>query len=54
MGAKDDSRDAEVIASSLGTDPHSYRLAEIDPLVIELHEWPRISENFVAEKTQPN
>jgi len=38
-GAKDDSRDAEVLADALRTDPHAFRrLAPIDPGVVE-HKW---------------
>ena len=46
-GAKDDSRDAEVMASALRTDPRCFRpLAAADPIIVELREWsrtPRIS-----------
>jgi len=36
-GAKDDSRDAEVLADALRTDPRCFRpLAPIDPIVVEL------------------
>lgn len=39
-GATDDSRDAEVMASSLRTDPRCFRkLAVGDPFVVELREW---------------
>jgi hypothetical protein len=39
-GAKDDSRDAKVMASALRTDPCCLRrLAPTDPTVIELREW---------------
>ena len=42
-GAKDDSRDAEAMASALRTDPHCLRLlAALDPTVFELREWSRI------------
>lgn len=52
-GAKDDSRDAEVLASSLRTDPHCFRrLAPLDPLVIELREWSRIAEDLTQERTR--
>lgn len=41
-GAKDDSRDAEVLGHSLRTDRRAFRrLAIDDPLVIELREWSR-------------
>ena len=51
-GAKDDSRDAQVMASALRTDPHCFRrLAVGDPVVIELREWSRIAEDLTAERT---
>lgn len=51
-GAKDDSRDAEVMASALRTDPHCLRrLALADPIVVELREWSRIAENLGVERT---
>lgn len=50
-GAKDDSRDAETIASALRTDPRCFRsLAAMDPIVIELREWSRIAEDLGAER----
>lgn len=52
-GAKDDSRDAEVMASALRTDPRCFRLlAAIDPAVIELREWSRIAEDLGAERNR--
>lgn len=52
-GAKDDSRDGEVLASSLRTDPHCFRrLAPLDPVVVELREWSRIAEDLTAERTR--
>ena len=52
-GAKDDSRDAEVMASALRTDPQCLReLAPTDPTVIELREWSRIAEDLTAERTR--
>ena len=46
-GAKDDSRDAEVMASALRTDPRCFRpLKTTDPAVIELREWSRIAEDL--------
>jgi transposase len=49
-GAKDDSRDAEAMASALRTDPHCLRLlAALDPTVIELREWSRIASELGAE-----
>lgn len=52
-GAKDDSRDAEVMASALRTDPRCFRrLAVADPPVIELREWSRIAEDLGAERNR--
>lgn len=52
-GAKDDSRDAEVMASALRTDPRCFRpLAVADPVVIELREWSRIAEDLGAERNR--
>jgi len=50
--AKDDSRDAQVMASALRTDPDCFRrLAASDPIVVELREWSRIAEDLTAERT---
>jgi hypothetical protein len=50
-GAKDDSRDSLVLASSLRTDPRAYRpLTVDDPLVIELREWSRMHDELVQER----
>jgi len=52
-GAKDDSRDAEVLCSSVRTDPHCFRpLAPLDPPVIELREWSCIAEDLTTERTR--
>jgi transposase len=52
-GAKDDSRDAEVMASSLRTDPRCFRLlAVLDPTVIELREWSRIASDLGTERNR--
>jgi transposase len=51
--AKDDSRDAEVTASVLRTDPRCFRpLAIADPIVIELREWSRMTEDLGAERNR--
>jgi hypothetical protein len=51
-GAKDDSRDAEVMSSSLRTDPHCFRtLLAVDPALVELREWSRIAEELGRERT---
>ncbi len=53
MLAKDDSRDAEVMASALRTDPRCFRqLANLDPTVIELREWSRIADDLSAERNR--
>lgn len=52
-GAKDDSRDGEVMASALRTDQHCFRLlAPTDPVVVELREWSRIAEELAEERTR--
>lgn len=52
-GAKDDSRDAEVMASALRTDRRCFRpLVAADPVVIELREWSRIAEDLGAERNR--
>jgi transposase len=49
-GAKDDSRDAQVMASALRTDAHCFRqLAVADPVVVELREWSRIAQDLGGE-----
>ena len=52
-GAKDDRRDARVLASALRTDPHCLRRLEpTDPAIVELREWSRISEELTRERTR--
>ena len=52
-GAKDDSRDAETMASALRTDPRCFRLlAAADPTVIELREWSRMADDLSAERNR--
>ena len=52
-GAKDDSRDAEVMASALRTDARCFRLLAVaDPVVVELREWSRIAEDLGAERNR--
>ena len=52
-GAKDDSRDAEVMSTALRTDPRCFRLLAVaDPVVSELREWSRIAEDLGAERTR--
>ena len=44
-GAKDDRRDADVLASSLRTDARAFRAVEpADPAIVELREWARMAD----------
>ena len=50
-GAKDDRRDARVLASSLRTDAHCLRRLEpSDPETVALREWSRLSEELTQER----
>ena len=50
-GAKDDRRDARVLASALRTDPPAFhRVEATDPLVVELREWSRIADDLKGER----
>ncbi len=50
-GAKDDSRDCDVMASALRTDKHCFRLlATRDPLIIELREWSHMHEEHGRDR----
>ena len=52
-GAKDDRRDARVLASALRTDPHCLRRLEpTDPVIVELREWSRLSEDLTRERVR--
>jgi transposase len=52
-GAKDDRRDAHVLADSLRTDRHCFRhLATEDAVVIELREWSRMTEDLQQERNR--
>jgi hypothetical protein len=52
-GAKDDSRDAQVLADALRTDPRAFRaLIAADPVMIELREWSRMFEELRGEQTR--
>jgi len=52
-GAKDDSRDAETMASSLRTDRRAFRkLTLAEPLLIELREWSRMTDDLTTEKNR--
>ena len=52
-GAKDDRRDAHVLADALRTDPACLR--ELDPLdaeIVQLREWSRMSEELTSQRTR--
>ena len=50
-GAKDDRRDARVLASALRTDPDCLRRLEpTDPAIVELREWSRVGEELTRER----
>ena len=52
-GAKDDRRDARVLASALRTDPHCLRQLEpTDSAIVELREWSRLSEDLTRERVR--
>lgn len=52
-GAKDDSRDARVLADALRTDPRCLRRLEpLDPLVVELREWSRIADDLRHDRNR--
>jgi transposase len=52
-GAKDDRRDAQVLAGSLRTDRAAFRqLAADNPVVIELREWSRMADELQQERTR--
>jgi hypothetical protein len=50
-GAKDDRRDALVLADSLRTDSRRYRRLQVDdPRIIELREWSRMGDELQSER----
>jgi len=52
-GAKDDRRDAQVLASALRTDPQSLRRLEpTDPAIVELREWSRLGEELTRDRVR--
>jgi transposase len=52
-GAKDDRRDAFVMADALRTDRHRLRrLKPNDPIAVELREWSRMGEELQQEQTR--
>ena len=53
VGAKDDGRDARMLADALRTDSHCFRRIDpLSPVVIELREWSRITEELTRERTR--
>jgi len=52
-GAKDDSRDAEVLGDALRTDPRCFRaLQPLDAVVVELREGSRMAEDLKQERNR--
>lgn len=52
-GAKDDSRDAWVLCGALRTDPRCFRaLSTLDPVLVELREWSRITEELRHDRNR--
>jgi transposase len=52
-GAKDDSRDAHVLADALRTDRRALRRLSLDePLLIELREWSRMLDDLQQERNR--
>ncbi len=52
-GAKDDRRDARVQADSLRTDRHAFRRLSVDdPVIVELREWSRMTEDLQRERSR--
>ena len=50
-GAKDDRRDARLLASALRTDPDCLRRLEpTDPAIVKLREWSRVGEELTRER----
>ncbi len=52
-GAKDDRRDARVLADAIRTDPRCLRrLDPIDAEIIQLREWSRMAGELTAQRTR--
>ena len=52
-GAKDDRRDAHVLADSLRTDRHAFRrLSNDEPVIVHLREWSRMADDLQQERTR--
>ena len=51
-GAKDDRRDARVLAGAVRTDPDCLRaLSPLDADIVKLREWSRMADELTAERT---
>ena len=52
-GAKDDRRDARVLADAVRTDPNCLRvLSPLDSEIVELREWSRIADALTTQRTE--
>lgn len=52
-GAKDDKRDARVLASAVRTDLRAFRSLVLDhPIIIEIREWSRIAEDLSDDRVR--
>src|SRR6516164_3660725 len=52
-GAKDDSRDAEVLGDALRTDMRAFRKVELaEAILVELREWSRIADDLTTDKNR--
>ena len=52
-GAKDDRRDARVLADAVRTDPHCLReLRALDSTLAQLREWSRMADDLTRERTR--
>src|SRR5947209_11468759 len=52
-GAKDDRRDAHVLADSLRTDRHAFRrLSNDEPVIVKLREWSRMADDLQQKRTR--
>jgi transposase len=52
-GAKDDRRDAHVLADSLRTDRHAFRrLSNDEPVIVKLREWSRMVDDLQQERAR--
>ena len=50
-GAKDDRRDAWVLADSLRTDRYAFRrLSNDEPVIVQLREWSRMADDLQQER----